>query len=394
MLDENARPDPQGMLPLVVILHHVNTVRFANEMQQPSDLKSVATESTSARIVGLDVARAFAIAGMALIHFATVLASEDFDTHLGWIVDRLAGRPATAFMLLAGIGVSLQLHRSISDTRRRLWRRGLFFAAFGFVNLVLWPGDILRVYGVAYLAAVLFVSANSRSLITAASLIVVTFLGMVFTIDFETNWDFSTLDYSNLWTWSGATMNLFYNGFRAVFPWTALFFTGMAIGRLDLRSHVVQKRLIVFGLLVWLVAELSSAAMVQFANAIELTDRESIHALLGTDSLPPMPMFLLSSGGIMVALIATCIATVDRSENPAWSRPIASAGQLAFTWYIAHIIVVIAAGLATGFRGDVAMSTAFAVSALFLAMMIAVSHVYRKAFRFGPLEFVLRWVAK
>jgi len=45
------------------------------------------------------------------------------------------------------------------------------------------------------------------------------FATMVFVIDFETNWDFATLDYCDLWTLGGGALNLFYNGFRAVLLW-------------------------------------------------------------------------------------------------------------------------------------------------------------------------------
>ncbi len=356
----------------------------------PSDLTS--TPSTS-RILGLDVARAFAIGGMALIHFAMVLSSADSDSALGWWNDRLAGRPATAFMLLAGIGVALQAARPLDATRRRLWRRGLFFLAVGYLNLLIWDGDILRVYGVAYLAAVLFIACNKRVLCALSAASVGAFLVLGVLIDFETNWDFDTLHYANLWTPKGAALNLFYNGFRAVFPWLAVFVFGMVIGKLDLRSRSVQKKLIGFGLLCWAVAELASFAIRRSLYGTPDLDDETIDALFGTDSLPAMPLFLLSSCGLVVAGIAACVWLAQRERVAKWSRPVASAGQLAFTWYILHILLVIAGGWLTGFDGDMPMLGAWIVSALFFAVMVVLSMLYRRRFRLGPLEWVLRKVA-
>ena len=37
--------------------------------------------------------------------------------------------------------------------RKTLTNRGLFLLVVGFVNLLIWPGDILRVYGVSLLIA-------------------------------------------------------------------------------------------------------------------------------------------------------------------------------------------------------------------------------------------------
>ncbi|MFI4876694.1 MAG: heparan-alpha-glucosaminide N-acetyltransferase domain-containing protein, partial [Blastopirellula sp. JB062] len=204
----------------------------------------MATPETNSRLLGLDVARAIAIGGMALIHFATVLSNKHFGDALGWLIDKIAGRPAAAFMILAGIGVSLQVLRSDNIPRRRLWRRGLFFLAIGYANLILWPADILRVYGVAYLAAALLATLSTPKLWVAAGSLVPLFAALVFSINFETNWDFETLHYENLWTLNGGLLNLFYNGFRAVLPWLSLFFLGMIIGRQDLRSSAVQNKLI------------------------------------------------------------------------------------------------------------------------------------------------------
>ena len=356
--------------------------------------------TSSKRLLGIDVARSLAIGGMALVHFVMVLSSQSMDgSLLDWFFNRASGRPATMFMILAGIGVSLRFAgktdaASITRLRKSLTSRGWIFLIVGFVNLVLWPGDILRVYGIAYLCAALLAFSSQWKLLTYAVGVVLVFVGTVFVVDFGTNWNFETLEYANLWTLHGGLMNLFYNGFRAVLPWLGVMFFGMWVGRFDLRSSKVRKTFIVCGLLAWAVAELISFGLIRLAaSVVSESELEDLIAILGTDSLPPMPLFLLSSGGFAIAVIMSCVHLCELKPGRLWDT-IANAGQLAFTWYILHIFVVIAAGVATDFRGDTSLLMAYVVSATFFVAMCVSSFLYRGRFRHGPLEWTLRKLAR
>ncbi len=116
------------------------------------------TVAQAERVVGLDVARALAILGMAVVHFSLVMAAD--RTGPRWLAAMLGfldGRPAAMFVILAGVGVTLMSRRAVlsasphavGEIRKVLLRRGLLLLALGFVNLAIWPGDILRVYGVS-----------------------------------------------------------------------------------------------------------------------------------------------------------------------------------------------------------------------------------------------------
>jgi len=100
---------------------------------------------SAGRLIGIDVARSLAIGGMALVHFVMVLSAANMDESVfTWLFNRLSGRPATVFMILAGIGVSLRfVNVTDEETKtkrlRGLWMRGWFFLAVGFLNLALWP---------------------------------------------------------------------------------------------------------------------------------------------------------------------------------------------------------------------------------------------------------------
>ena len=350
----------------------------------------------ASRIAGLDVARAVAIGGMALIHFAVVLSDQTLESSaVGWAIDRLAGRPATIFMILAGIGVSLRLSRAhdeegVATVRRSLRNRGLFFLVSGYAILAIWSADILRVYGIGFLLASTLFTTRNRTLWSAVAVSVAVFVALIFVIDFETNWDFDTLEYANLWTVSGGVMNLFYNGFRAVFPWVGLLFVGMLIGRRDLRCSQDRRRLLLAGLAIWLGTEaLSFQLLKRTVPLVDGADLDSVIAIFGTDSLPSLPLFLLSSSGLAIVTIVSCIEFTEVTRPRLW-RPLASAGRMAFTWYIAHIFVVISAGLLTGFRSDVPPPQMMLVWGTFFVFMVLFSWGYLQRPRHGPLEWLMR----
>jgi uncharacterized membrane protein YeiB len=123
------------------------------------------------RILGYDVARSMALLGMIVVHFGLVMAAD--PTRPAWsamIMHVLDGRAAATFVVLAGVGLTLRSRRAvaaedpraIAPVRATLIRRGLFLLVLGFVNLVIWPGDILRVYGVSLIVAAGLITASDR----------------------------------------------------------------------------------------------------------------------------------------------------------------------------------------------------------------------------------------
>lgn len=337
---------------------------------------------------------------MAAVHFQVVLSMGFVDNSLlATGFEKLGGRPAMIFMLLAGIGVSLRVRpgasRSIEEVRKSLFRRGVFFFIVGYLNLIVWTGDILRVYGIAYIVASFVILSGTRRLLAGAIGAVAVFLVLVATIDFGTNIDFATLEYENLWTTQGALLNLFYNGFRSVFPWLGVFLLGMVIGRSNLQDPIVRRRYILGGLAAWAGAELVSFGLLQatLPLAESQADIDDLQALFGTDSFPSMPLFLISASGLATTIVMTCIGCCDAAKGK-WFVPLANAGQLAFTWYIGHIVIVIAIAVATETQANYPTSVSLAVSIAFALLMVVTSWLYRKRFRFGPLEWVLRKLAK
>jgi uncharacterized protein len=354
------------------------------------------------RVVGFDVARALAILGMVVVHFSLVMATDRSGP--GWlnvVLGFLDGRAAATFVILAGVGVTLMSRRAVLSTdphaiakaRRVLIFRGVFLLALGFINLLIWPGDILRVYGVSLLLAARLITASDRRLLLGAVGYAAGFAALFLMLDFEQNWNWATLSYHGLWTPTGLVRNLFFDGFRSVFPWTGFVFFGMWLGRLNLRNPAVNMRVFFAAMGTALGAEVVSWLCVSyFVARPREVDAETVKALFGTESMPALPLFLLASGAEAVTVIALCVRLSGEGPSRYW-QPLAATGQMALTWYFTHIVLGLGGVVALGLVSSQPLPVAAVCGVGFFAVAVLVSWLWKIAFQHGPLEWVMRKIA-
>lgn len=362
----------------------------------------VQTPEMIGRIAGYDIARSFALLGMIVVHFSLVMAADRSGP--GWMVTILGfldGRAAATFVILAGVGLTLRSQRATAnadpkagaEVRRTLIRRGLFLLIVGFLNLRIWPGDILRVYGISLLLASRFLNASNRRLLFGAIAYALGFVVLFVLFDFDKNWEWETLTYRRLWTPSGLFRNLFYDGFRSVVPWTGFVFFGIWLGRPDLRNRAVNNRVLLSSISAALFAEGISWLCVRYLLAHPHgMDAEAIKALVGTESMPPLPLFLLAAGGTAVAVIALSVRLATRWPTRLW-QPLVDTGQMAFTWYFGHIVLGLGTVEALGLVSTQTLPKAAGCGVLFFALAVLLSWLWKKIFRHGPLEWIMRKVA-
>ena len=360
------------------------------------------TSRSAERVLGFDLARSLAILGMVVVHFSLVMATD--RSGLPWLDEVLGfldGRAAATFVVLAGIGLTLMSRRvvqsgdapALAQVRKTLVRRGFFLLALGFINLLIWPGDILRVYGVSLLLTAPLLATSDRRLLLGALGCVVGFVVLLFVLDFEKNWEWETMTYHRLWTPSGLVRNLFYDGFRSVLPWTGFLLFGMWLGRRDLCDRAVKRR--VFGAAAGtaLAAEFSSWLCVSYFLAhTHGMDPATVKALFGTESMPALPLFLLASGGTAVAVIALSVRAVAAWPSRLW-WPLTATGQLALTWYFTHIVFGLGTVVALGLVASQPLPVAAGCGLGFFAAAVLVSSLSKMTFRHGPLEWVMRTFA-
>lgn len=354
--------------------------------------------SSSDRILGFDVARALAILAMIVVHFSLVMGTRrEKSPWLNGLLGLLDGRATATFVILAGIGVTL-MSRRLADSnpeakakiQHTLIRRGLLLLVLGFINLRIWPGDILRVYGVALIIASALLSASDRTLLWIAATFEVGFIALFLTVDFENHWDFATMTYHGLWSPAGVIRNLFYDGFRSVFPWTGFLLFGMWLGRLNLLDPSTNRRVTWIAVATALTSELMSWICVRILSSTALgLDAASIKALFGTESMPALPLFVAASGGTAVAVIVLCVRFA--SVVPRWvAWPLAVTGQMALTWYVTHIVFGLGAIEALDMVGSQSLPVAVACGVGFFLIAVGLSCLWKCFFRFGPLEWGLR----
>ncbi|MFT7617649.1 MAG: hypothetical protein ACI97A_001288, partial [Planctomycetota bacterium] len=203
------------------------------------------------RVIGFDLARCFAIFGMVVVNFKTAM-SPDTNGH-DWLLSLtglLDGRAAATFVILAGIGLSLMSQsarqagdgQALSLVRNTLLKRSLFLFVVGLSFSPIWIADILHYYGVYIAIAAFCLALTTRQLWGLTAGLVCGFFLLVLLLDYEQNWDWSTLSYEGFWTFRGFALNLFFNGFHPVIPWLGFMLVGLIIGRIDLTSKNKRAR--------------------------------------------------------------------------------------------------------------------------------------------------------
>ncbi len=356
-----------------------------------------------ARLIGCDVARALAMLGMILVHFAEVLAGVSWGYGpLAKFMKLLDGRPAATFVVLAGVGIALRSRRAIVSgeaealhrVRSVIWKRGWVLLVAGFIDLAIWPGDILRVYGVAFLIAAWTFDVSDRALWALSLGFVAGFVALTLCVNYETHWDWERLDYVELWTLDGVVRNLFYDGYRSVFPWTGFLYFGIWLGRRDLRSRRVRLRWAIGGLILAGGIEVMSWLAVRYLHQAPAGfDLGAIQMLVSTVSMPPLPAFLLAAGGMAAAVIMLSIEAAECWPNHALVKALAATGQLAFTWYMAHIVLGLGTIVALGLAETQPLRVGLAAGLVFFLFTLPISVFWRRRFAHGPLEWLMRRVS-
>jgi uncharacterized membrane protein YeiB len=167
----------------------------------------------------------------------------------------------------------------------------------------------------------------------------------------------------------------------------------MWLGRLNLRDRAVNKRVLLAAIATAIGAEVVSRLCVSYFLAHPHgMDADTVKALFGTESMPALPLFLLASGGEATAVIALCVRLTTAAPSRAW-QPLAATGQMALTWYFAHIVLGLGTIVALNFVGSQTLPVAAGCGLGFFAAAVLVSWLWKTAFRHGPLEWVMRKVA-
>ena len=354
------------------------------------------------RIIGIDVARALAIIGMIIVNFKVVFG-ENGQPWVKTFASIFDGKAAATFVVLAGVGVALMTNSAINHrdkakikvARIRIAKRALFLFIIGISYITIWPADILHFYGIYMAVTLVLLTCKENTILISGIAIILAYPIIITVLNYETGWNFETLDYQDFWTFKGFMRNLFLNGFHPVMPWTAFMLFGYWFGKQDLHNEKFVKKTFWMSTIIFIFIQAVSYLTISILSegneeaALELTE------IFGTKPMPPLPIYMFNGIAIAFALISACILIAKKFENSFIIDALNKTGQLALTFYVAHVIVGmgIVELINPSKIGNYSIEFSVTYAIVFSLMCILFAVIWRKYKKFGPLEWVMRKIA-
>lgn len=354
-------------------------------------------DSFKQRIIGFDIARAFAILGMVIVNYKIAMNAEGNGSQ--WLIaltGMLEGRAAAVFVVITGVGLSLITNKArasgdqalLRSQRRTIGKRAVFLFGLGMLLFLLeWEADILHYYGLYLFLASFYIAASSKALILSAAVLLASAQPLQILFDYTRGWDASFLNYDSFWTIEGFIRNLLLNGFHPIIPWFCLFLVGMWLGRLDFSNPAIRMRLFVASSMIAATVELLSYALVRLTR--DSIGQDIAYFLFTTKPMPPTLFYMVSGASTAIAFIILCIYLSERLRAYAATAALAYMGQLALTHYVGHYVVLLVLSLFNGLDGTSLMIATLMAIGFFIASLLG-SYWWRKRFSRGPIELIMR----
>ncbi len=335
------------------------------------------------RIVGIDVARAIAIIGMVMAHIGPLGVTDDSAAAIAY--RSVHGRSAILFGLLAGVGVSLFHGRSrgrVSTTQAMVWRAVVLFPIGVWLQSLDTPvAVILQYYAFFFLAAAVAVHLPDRMLIAGA--VFSALVGPLMVLGLAA----AGVSRPPVPEWYQVDRTLFMvliAGYYPLVTWMAPLLTGLWIGRRDLRSDTFSLRLVGGGLAALAVGYIVSVMLIGVVG--DPATSMDVRRLAVIEPHNQMPLWLLTATGAACAVLGSSLFVARRV--PQLMEPLVAMGRLAFTIYVAHLVV---------FEVDPerlvpneTYADAWARIGWFVVVVAIASVVYRRLVGTGPFEYLLR----
>lgn len=350
---------------------------------------AVGKKSTTNRLDGLDIARYIAFVGMVVVNFKIAMGAESEDGFANLITTALEGRAAATFVVLAGIGLGLAGLRGIDQAISVTVKRAAFLLVLGLLNMMIFDADILHYYAFYFLFGVFLLPLRIRTLIAAIVGLNAAFVIMIFVLNYDAGWNWENYTYQGFWTVQGFVRNLFFNGWHPVIPWLGFLLFGLILSRLKLSEKKTQYRLIFFGALSFLLAEMLAMVLQPLLSGVdaELLD------LATTEPVPPMPLYTLAGMGAASIVIGLCLRFTETFRQSGLLTVITPAGRQTLTLYIAHILIGMGVLEALGMLENQTVNTALIASMIFCLAATIFALLWARLFKRGLIETMMRKLA-
>ncbi len=358
----------------------------------------------SGRLIGIDVARFLALAGMAATH---IFAAFDADRALHPAYVIAAGRASALFALLAGVSLALAngagtppFARDLRSARAGVLARAGFLFVLGLLlgRVDSPPLVILSYYGLLFAVGTLFLGLTARTLawLAAAAAVATPVASHLLR---------QTVDSASVAEPGGSSLpiTLLLTGTYPVLTWVTYLLAGLAIGRTSLRRPGSALRLIVLGAVLAVTAKMVSALLLAaVGGAAALRDApgdvdESLaHGLFGTTpagdwrwltvSAPHSgaTFDLMHTVGTSMAVIGGCLL-LARLLPRRVLFPLGAAGSMTLTLYCAHVLA-----LTNG--NPLLLDDRLTLWLAHVAVALVAASLWLVRLRRGPLEAVAAWL--
>ena len=355
------------------------------------------------RLTGLDLARGLAVIGMVLVNFVYVFSYDLINTIetdpdsivllsplaqfiVGSVLVGLAGRAAAVFLVLFGIGISLQTARIQMGSRpggaNPMIRRYLFLILGGMAFIPFWEADILHYIGLYGLLTLPLVRLGTKWLVLiAVGLLLGAEAGRML-FNYQAGWlaEATGSHYEDMWSFTGQLRQLIFNGYHPVFPWLSFVVFGLILGRLDLKKPQLLRRLVIAGLLGSAIGFVSMA----FGVPAEFFPADTLFILLGVANAS--------------WVIGLCLLVSRRIESPDQGklihRGLRSMGRLALSHYPGHVwLGIIPVLMIRNELADMSFEYSFGLAVIYLLVTGIAGHYWLKSHPQGPLEKFLRFLS-
>ncbi len=358
------------------------------------------TTAPTDRVIDLDVVRAIALIGVAmmnyrgyLINLGDPIGESAVNRFFNPWTGPLSTRFAATFVLVAGMGITLLTNRGrLSGDRQRrsadrwtLIRRGVLLYCFGFFLEWIWNGTILFFYGAFFVVGAMLFTLRSRWLIVIGSVAAIGAAATqwwAFESDGDTTWLFEGWYTSRPYRSPRRLFfDTFVNGTHPLLPWLAFLCAGMVIGRYLPLHAALRRVLVAFGVLL--------VAGTYLAND-QYADTPLRTLLLATDPFSRSLNYTVCALGssIVAFCIIGWIASATRSTFV--TRALAAAGRTTLTLYVLHVLVFNALVTRWRFIKPAGLDVALAFAGTFWLVAIVAATLWQSRFKIGPAEWVYR----
>ncbi|MEV5533793.1 DUF418 domain-containing protein [Streptomyces prunicolor] len=380
---------------------------------------------TTARLIGIDLARGLAVLGMYSAHVGPDVT---VGGPVGFLLETARGRSSALFAVLAGFSLIIITGRPHPRPGRagrqavtRVAIRAVALLALGYALTALGTEVevILSCYGLLFLTVLplhRLRAATLAQIAAAGALILPQVLYAIRKSIEEGGWADAVIQADPLARISGTdgVVELLFTGDYPALTWAPFLIAGMAVARLDLTRPGTRSRLALTGAALtvlgyggsWLALHLVPHALSVISSATgggsassawwsdtvgEPENGTPLAWLLVAAPHSQTTLSILGNTGVAFVVIAGCLTVADRMPRlTRLTRPVSAVGTMALTAYVLHIVALwlLTDVWPVAAVEDETMSGLPALLA-FIAAAMLLATAWTRHFRRGPLEHLL-----